>query len=168
MRRATWEQLNRQILVRTIGRVYQALGLKLTQRKLAQTVPVVGIGIDAALSASMTRHVYQRAEDAYRGRFLPERYGLDASDWLITDGDGTACSSGPCFNLTDTIAQMRLRSDHHTRRPSYSPRPFAVTTRMPSAAHQCSPNPASAPDRPPSPWLVTAGSCCRKPEHPIR
>lgn len=82
MRRVTWKQLNEHVLVRVIGRVYQVLGVKLTQRKLAQTVPVVGIGINAALSANMTRHVYQRAEDVYRLRFLSEKYGLDPQAWL--------------------------------------------------------------------------------------
>ncbi len=82
MSRATWKQLNEQVLVRTIARVYQMLGLKLTQRKLAQVVPFVGVGINAALSANMTRHVYQRAEDVYRVRFLSEKYGLDPLDWV--------------------------------------------------------------------------------------
>lgn len=82
MRRATWKQLNEQVLVRVIGRVYQMLGFLLTKRKLAQTVPVVGVGINAALSANMTRHVYQRAEDIYRIRFLSEKYGVDPHAWL--------------------------------------------------------------------------------------
>jgi hypothetical protein len=82
MRQATWKQLNEQVIVRVIGRVYQVLGIKLTQRKLAQTVPFVGVGINAALSANMTRHVYQRAEDVYRVRFLSEKYDLDPQDWV--------------------------------------------------------------------------------------
>ncbi|MEU7939153.1 EcsC family protein [Microbispora bryophytorum] len=82
MRGATWKQLNEQVLVRVIGRVYQVLGFLLTKRKLAQTVPFVGVGINAALSANMTRHVYQRAEDIYRIRFLSEKYGLDPQAWL--------------------------------------------------------------------------------------
>jgi EcsC family protein len=82
MRRATWKQLTEHVLVRIIGRVYRVLGVKLTQRKLAQTVPVVGIGINAALSANMTRHTYQRAEDVYRLRFLSEKYSLDPQAWL--------------------------------------------------------------------------------------
>jgi EcsC protein family len=65
MRRAPWKQLNEHVLVRVIGRVYQVLGVKLTRRKLAQMVPVVGVGINAVLSANMTRHTYQRAEDVY-------------------------------------------------------------------------------------------------------
>ncbi|WP_449061514.1 EcsC family protein [Planomonospora algeriensis] len=82
MRRATWRQLNEQVLVTVIGRVYEALGFLLTRRKLAQTVPLVGVAINAALSANMTRHVYQRAEDVYRIRFLSEKYGLDPQEWL--------------------------------------------------------------------------------------
>ena len=57
------------VLVRAIARVYNLLGFHLTQRKLARTVPVVGVGMNAALSASMTKSVYQRAEDVYRLRF---------------------------------------------------------------------------------------------------
>ncbi|GGK44911.1 hypothetical protein Ppa06_00550 [Planomonospora parontospora subsp. parontospora] len=82
MRRATWKQLNEHVLVAVIGRVYQALGFRLIKRKLAQTVPLVGVAINAALSANMTRHVYQRAEDVYRIRFLSEKYGLDPQEWL--------------------------------------------------------------------------------------
>lgn len=82
MRQATWKQLNEHVLVRVIGRVYQVLGLRLTQRKLAQTVPFVGVGVNAALSANMTRHAYQRAEDVYRLRFLSEKYDVDPQDWL--------------------------------------------------------------------------------------
>src|SRR3546814_8266311 len=81
MRQATWQQLNEQAIVRVIGRVYQVLGIKLTQRKLAQTVPFVGVGINAALSASMTRHVYQRAEDVSRVRLLAAKIDIDPPGW---------------------------------------------------------------------------------------
>lgn len=82
MRRATWKQLNEHVLVRAITRVYQLLGLRLTQKKLAQTVPLVGVGINAALSANSTKSVYQRAEDVYRLRFLSEKYGINPAEWL--------------------------------------------------------------------------------------
>src|SRR3546814_14883841 len=70
MRQATWQQLNEQVIVRVIGRVYRVLGIKLTQRTLAQTVQFVVVGINAALSANMTSHDYQTAEDVYRVRCL--------------------------------------------------------------------------------------------------
>lgn len=105
MRRATWEQLNEDILVRIIGRVYQVLGVKLTHRKLAQTVPFVGIGINAALTANMTSRTYQRAEDVYRLRFLSEKYGLDPQAWLqgVTRVDQDPESRG---ELLPDIAEM--------------------------------------------------------------
>lgn len=93
MRRATWKQLNEHVLVNVITRVYQALGLKLTQRKLGQTVPVVGVGVNAALSANMTANVYQRAEDVYRLRFLSEKYDIDPKEWLVTWADAESAES---------------------------------------------------------------------------
>lgn len=83
MRRATWKQLDQHVLVKAITRAYQMLGLRLTQRKLGQIVPVVGVALNAALSANMTSGVYQRAEDVYRVRFLSDKYGLDPADWLM-------------------------------------------------------------------------------------
>ncbi|MGD9959296.1 EcsC family protein [Nocardioides sp.] len=82
MRRATWKQLNEHVLVRVIARTYQVLGLKLTQRKLAQALPFVGVAINTALSANMTRHTYHRAEDAYRLRFLSEKYDVNPREWM--------------------------------------------------------------------------------------
>ncbi|MBE1534578.1 EcsC family protein [Actinomadura algeriensis] len=109
MRQATWRQLNEHVLVRVIQRVYQALGFKLVHRKLAQTVPVVGIGINAALSANMTRHVYQRAEDVYRIRFLSEKYGLDPQSWLegAADVHDDPESESDMPNIADILDEER-------------------------------------------------------------
>lgn len=82
MRQATWQQLNEQVIVRAVLRIYQMLGLRLTQRRLAQLVPFVGVVINGGLSANMTKQVYQRAEDVYRLRFLSEKYGLDPDEWI--------------------------------------------------------------------------------------
>lgn len=117
MRQATWRQLNEHVLVRVIGRVYQLLGLRLTQRKLAQTVPFVGIGINAALNANMTRHAYQRAEDVYRLRFLSEKYGVDPRDWLDgvefarSDPDGGAELPDVVEILEEEILEEERRTD---------------------------------------------------------
>lgn len=117
MRRATWKQLNEQVLVRVIGRAYQVLGLRLTQRKLAQTVPLVGVGINATLSANMTRHVYQRAEDIYRIRFLSEKYGLDPQAWLH---DATHVYDDPepeteLPDVAEILDEERQRMDRHPK-----------------------------------------------------
>jgi EcsC protein family len=82
MRQGTWKQLNEHVLVRAIARVYQLLGLRLTQRKLAQAVPFVGVGLNAALSAQLTEQTFRRAQAVYRLRSLSETYGIDAGEWM--------------------------------------------------------------------------------------
>lgn len=81
-RQATWRKLNKHVLVKVTNRFYQSLGLRLTKRKLAQIVPVLGVGISAALSANITRTAYDRAEDVYRLRFLSDKYGIDPAEWM--------------------------------------------------------------------------------------
>ena len=82
MRRASWRQLSEHVLVRVVARAYQLLGLRLTQAKLAQAVPVIGIGINAALSAHLTARTFQRAQAVYQLRFLSERYDIDPKEWM--------------------------------------------------------------------------------------
>jgi len=81
-RRPTWPQLNNHVLVRVIEKMYASLGFRLTQGKLGQLIPVVGVAINATMSANTTRTTYERAEDAYRLRFLSDKYGIDPGDWV--------------------------------------------------------------------------------------
>jgi hypothetical protein len=98
MKNPSWAQLNEKVLVRIIARMYESLGLRLTRRKLAEVVPFVGVGINAALNAAITRDVYRRAEDAYRLRFLSEKYGVDP--WVkFEDNEGSDDSSSRFFEL---------------------------------------------------------------------
>jgi hypothetical protein len=85
MRQPTWAELNKHALVRMIDRVFGLLGEKLVKRKLAQAVPVAGAFINAGLSAHMADQTYRRARDAYRLRFLAEKYGIDPEDWIAAD-----------------------------------------------------------------------------------
>lgn len=81
MRRATWKQLQQHQLVNVIQRVVTALGFKLTQKKLAQVVPVAGVVINGGLNARLAQNTFNRAQRAYRLRFLTEKYGLDTDSW---------------------------------------------------------------------------------------
>lgn len=81
MRRATWAQLRRHVLVNVIDRVYAALGFKITKGKLAQAVPVAGAAINATVNAGLTHQAFRRAEAVYRLRFLSEKYGIDPAEW---------------------------------------------------------------------------------------
>lgn len=81
-RQATWAQLNNHVLVRVIERMYVSLGFKLTKKRLAQAVPAVGVAINATMSANSTKTTYERAEDAYRLRFLSEKYDIEPGEWV--------------------------------------------------------------------------------------
>lgn len=78
MRQATWTQLNQHVLVGVINRAFGTMGLNLTQRKLAQVVPVAGVLISGGVNLQLVRRVHDAAAQAYRLRFLTEKYQLDA------------------------------------------------------------------------------------------
>ena len=86
MRGPTWAQLNQNGWVQLVQRVFDALGLGLTQKKLGQTIPVLGVLVNGGLSAEMADRTFRRVQDAYRLRFLSDKYGIDPSAWLVSDG----------------------------------------------------------------------------------
>lgn len=101
MRKATWEQLTKHQLVKVVEAVFKALGVKLTHKKLAQAIPVVGVAINGGLNAKMANDTVERAHTAYRLRFLTEKYGLDASAWqpaTAVPEDSTGASSLPLID----------------------------------------------------------------------
>jgi len=81
MRRATWAQLSRHQLVNIIQKVVSSLGFSLTKKKLAQAVPIVGVAVNGGLNAWFAHSTFKRAQQAYRLRFLTEKYGLDPAVW---------------------------------------------------------------------------------------
>jgi hypothetical protein len=86
-RKKTWEELNKNVATQVVTRVYQRLGFRLTQRKLGQAVPVLGIVIGAGLNIRLLSEVVNSANLVYRERFLIEKYGLahDVSDVDVVD-----------------------------------------------------------------------------------
>jgi len=80
IRRKAWAELNEQLVVRVITKMFERLGLVITKRKLGQAIPVVGVVIGAGLNASYLQSVGRDAELAYRMCFLAEKHGLDPSD----------------------------------------------------------------------------------------
>lgn len=92
MRRATWTQLNQHLLVEIVKRAFASLGLKLTQKKLAQIVPVAGVAISAGVNLQLVQRMHSAATHAYRLRFLTEKYALGESEpreeeWLAAKRD---------------------------------------------------------------------------------
>lgn len=82
MRGATWRSLNNNVIVGVIRKVFSSLGVKLTHRKLASAVPVFGIALNGGLNVSLARKTFERAQEAYRLRYLSEKYGLDPELWV--------------------------------------------------------------------------------------
>lgn len=103
MRRATWKKLQEHVLVRAISSVYKQLGLRLTQRKLAQTVPIVGVGINAALTANLTEQTFRRAQAVYRLRSLSETYEIDPKEWLRTTARAAGNQEDSSENVVDIM-----------------------------------------------------------------
>lgn len=75
-RRKTWEALNKNVMTGVIKTVYGRFGVTLTQKKLGQAVPVVGIVVGAGLNAKTISGVADAAEHVYRERFLREKFGM--------------------------------------------------------------------------------------------
>jgi len=96
-RRQAWKQLNRNAVTRTVSRVYATLGMRLTQRKLAQAVPVAGIVIGAGLNARLLANIADDAHHLYRERFLREKYGLEQ------DLDSRAVGSPDAVKVADIL-----------------------------------------------------------------
>lgn len=84
VRGAAWAQLSEHVFVRVIEELYLRLGVRLTQRKLGQAVPVLGIALGAGMNATLLHSIGSSAADAYRLRHLSEKYGFDLAD-LVAD-----------------------------------------------------------------------------------
>ncbi|ORB66675.1 EcsC family protein [Mycolicibacterium tusciae] len=104
MRRATWKQLQRHQMVNVIQRVVTSLGFNLTKKKLAQIVPVAGAVINGGLNARLAQNTFNRAQSAYRLRFLTEKYNLDPKMWApnVVDAEFTD------MPLVDEILEAEL------------------------------------------------------------
>lgn len=82
MRRATWKQLEKDVLVKVIQRAFKSIGLRLTHKRLAQAVPLAGGLVSAGLSYDMLDRALRDAARVYRVRHLADKYGLSFDDWV--------------------------------------------------------------------------------------
>ena len=97
MRNATWNQLSKDAMVRVIQSVFTKIGIKLTHKRLAQIVPVLGGLISAGLSYDMQHRALQDATRIYRARYLAEKHGLSFDEWI----DGAKVADATEFNADE-------------------------------------------------------------------
>lgn len=89
MRQASWHHLQPQQADNVIRQVSMALGFRLAKRKLAQAVPILGAVVNGGLNARIAHQTFERAQQAYRLRFLTEKHDLDAYQWApVVASDG--------------------------------------------------------------------------------
>ena len=79
-RRAPWRELSEEAIVKLIQGLFAKLSVRLTQRKLAQALPIVGIAAGAGLNYTLMRKVGTAASFMYRERFLIDKYSLDSGE----------------------------------------------------------------------------------------
>jgi hypothetical protein len=99
-RKHTWEQLRQNVVTKVVEQVYAQLGIRLTQRKLGQAVPVVGVLIGAGVNAMTLRRVVDDAEHAYRKRHLQEKYGI-VDDVLLSTATAERDDTIPIVDILD-------------------------------------------------------------------
>ncbi|MCV7382793.1 EcsC family protein [Mycolicibacter longobardus] len=88
MRRASWRHLQPQQADNVIQQVSMALGFRMAKHKLAQAVPIFGAVVNGGLNARIANRTFERAQQAYRLRFLTEKHDLDAGLWApVVDSD---------------------------------------------------------------------------------
>jgi hypothetical protein len=127
MRHATWKELQRDVLVKVIQTVFTKIGVTLTQRRLAQVVPVVGGVVSAGLSYDMLHRALRDATRVYRVRYLAEKYGLSFEDWvkraMANDAAESSRDDATDEEPIDVEAVMRaaMREDDHAG-PDEAPR----------------------------------------------
>lgn len=76
-KKKSWEELEKLVLVNMIKKMAEALGIRLTEAKLAQAVPVFGAFIGAGFNAYYTEKVCDAAYFLYKERFLARKYNLE-------------------------------------------------------------------------------------------
>ncbi|WP_375429690.1 EcsC family protein [uncultured Friedmanniella sp.] len=92
MRGANHRVLDEFVMVQVSREVVKRLGFRLTHQRIAQVVPIVGAVVNAGTNATSITILGQRAQEAYRLRFLTEKYDIDPHSWLgdhvIGDDEG--------------------------------------------------------------------------------
>jgi hypothetical protein len=124
MRRAVWNELQRDVLVKVIQRVFTTIGVRLTHKRLAQAVPVAGGIVSAGLSYDMLDRALRDATRVYRVRYLAEKYALSFDEWVerATGNEESSSSYDPAHHEepvdVEAIVQATI-DENAAAEPSY-------------------------------------------------
>ncbi|WAC93486.1 EcsC family protein [Mycobacterium sp. Aquia_213] len=87
-RDATWQELDQQTFDKVAQRFAVKFSRKLMEKRAFQLIPVVGVGIGAALNWKTVAEIADAAYWVYRERFLYDKGGsVEPIDVDVTDGD---------------------------------------------------------------------------------
>lgn len=117
MRQESWHQLQPQQADNVISQVSMALGFRLAKRKLAQAVPILGAVVNGGLNARIAQQTFERAQQAYRLRFLTEKYDLDAGLWAPTVASGGDVDIPLVDEILDRSARRLQPGDEDLQQP---------------------------------------------------
>lgn len=117
MRQASWHPLQPQQADNVIRQVSMALGFRLAKRKLAQAVPVLGAVVNGGLNARIAHQTFERAQQAYRLRFLTEKHDLDAAQWAPVVVPGDAVDIPLVDEVLDASAGREQPRDEDLQQP---------------------------------------------------
>ncbi|MAT17634.1 MAG: hypothetical protein CMF56_03580 [Leifsonia sp.] len=111
MRRATWKELEKDVLVKVIQAVFTKIGIRLTHKRLAQVVPVVGGVVSAGLSYDMLSRAVRDASHVYRARYLAQKHGLSFDDWVSHAASAQKISPGLQHELDEAPVDVEAEVD---------------------------------------------------------
>lgn len=117
MSHASWQHLQPQQADNVIQQVSMALGFRLAKRKLAQAVPILGAVVNGGLNARIARQTFERAQQAYRLRFLTEKYDLDAGQWAPVTVSGRDVDIPLVDEILDRSARRSQPGEEDLRQP---------------------------------------------------
>jgi hypothetical protein len=107
-RHADWDQLDQQTFDKVAQRFAVEFSHKLMEKRLSQLVPVVGVGIGAALNWKTVAEIADAAYWVYRERFLYEKGGI--LEPIAIDVDVTGDKDG-AIDVIDILKSEGVQMD---------------------------------------------------------
>jgi hypothetical protein len=117
MRRTSWRHLKPEQADNVIQQVSVALGFRMAKHKLAQAVPVLGAAVNGGLNARIAHTTFERAQQAYRLRFLTEKHDLDAGRWAPVVSGNDVIDLPLVDEVLDASAGRRQSGDEDAQQP---------------------------------------------------